>query len=70
MDFPQVVDELTFTPTERQLCQNVSTERDGDSENDEDFCLNLSQNMSQLESGVILEPNTTTVTILDDDGEL
>ena len=58
--------DLTFTPNEPRRCTNVTTVQDGNSENDEDFPLSLSTS----QSGVTLEPDTATVTILDDDGRL
>ena len=58
--------DLTFTQSEPQQCRNVTTEQDVLSENDEDFPLSLSTS----QSGVTLEPDTATVTILDDDGKL
>ena len=58
--------DLTFTPNEPRRCTDVMTVQDGNSENDEDFPLGLSTS----QSGVTLEPDTATVTILDDDGRL
>ena len=58
--------DLTFTPSEPRRCTNVTTVQDGIPENDEDFPLGLSTS----QSGVTLEPDTATVTILDDDGKL
>ena len=58
--------DLTFIPNEPRRCTNVTTVQDGNSENDEDFLLGLSTSRS----GVTLEPDTATVTILDDDGRL
>lgn len=66
LDFLEVSEDLTFTPTEPRQCRNVSTEQDGDSENDEVFQFRL----STIQSGVNLEPDTATVVILDDDSEL
>ena len=58
--------DLTFTPSEPRRCTNVMTVQDDNSENDEDFLLGLSTS----QSGVTPEPDTATVTILDDDGKL
>ena len=65
-DFIEVSEDLTFTPTEPRQCRNVTTVEDSDAENDEDFPLGLSTG----QSGVNLNPDTATVTILDNDGEL
>ena len=65
-DFLEVVEVLTFTPTESRQCRNVATVEDSNAENDEDFFLGLSTG----QSGINLDPNLATVIILDNDGEL
>lgn len=64
-DFLPVSEDLTFTPTESRQCRNVTSVQDVDSENDEDFQLGL----STIQSGVILDPDMATVTILGGAGE-
>ena len=59
------MEELTFTPTEPRRCRNVMTVEDSDSEGDEDIPLEL----TTIQSGVNLDPDMATVTILDDDGK-
>ena len=66
MDYTAVSVELTFSTGSLRNCQNIPIEDDSDSENDEEFFLGLSTG----QSGVSLDPDAATVTILDNDGEL
>jgi hypothetical protein len=63
---PEPVTQLTFGSGVSRLCINVSVIEDSEVEGTEVFEVSLGTE----DDAVLIQPNTTLVVILDDDGEL
>ena len=64
-DYTSVSQDLTFQPGSERQCVDVPIVNDDDLENEEQFSMTITTE----EDRVTLEPDSTTVTITDDDGE-
>ena len=59
---------LSFTPTMRTICTNISITNDANEESTEQFRLTIVFPGSSQPTNLILRPDNANVTILDDDG--
>ena len=67
LDYKLIPENITFSPgMAGPQCQSISITDDSILENDEVFVVAL----TTTDQNVILNPNTTSVTILDDDGNV
>ena len=64
-DYTSVSQDLTFQPGSDRQCVEVAIVNDDELENEEQFTVTITTE----EDRVTLEPDSTTVTITDDDGE-
>ena len=67
LDYSLITENIIFSPgMTGPQCQSISITNDSILENDEVFVVAL----STMDQDVILNPSNTTVTILDDDGNV
>ena len=64
MDYLAISEPLSFNPATTRVCRNITIVDDSDRDSGEVFFLRLTTN----EPGVVLDPNSGTVAIIDNEG--